>query len=148
MKPILRLLFLLLAGLMLPTGCSSINALSAKMTPTFSKTAVASSRLTVELRDGSRVVGTSVEPHLRFHSALLGDFKLDVKDIRSIDCSTPHSARLTAANGDVLMVSFVDSEFTVDTSFGKVKLQSKSVRQFSVLADDQGAALPRPPATP
>ena len=32
-------------------------------------------RLTVEVRDGSRVVGTSVEEKLKFHSALLGDLK-------------------------------------------------------------------------
>jgi hypothetical protein len=142
MKPILRLLFLLLTGLMLPTGCSSIKALSAKMTPAFSKTAVASCRLTVELRDGSRVVGTSAEQYLKFHSALLGDFKLDVKDIRSMDCSATNSARLTAANGDVLVVQWVTPELVVNTGFGKVKLHAKSVRQFCVSAPGTSKAHP------
>jgi hypothetical protein len=35
-------------------------------------------RLTVELRDGSRVIGTSVDKNFKFRSALLGDLKLGV----------------------------------------------------------------------
>ena len=86
----------------------------------------------MELRDGSRVVGRSVEKNFKFHSALLGDLKLDVKDIRSIDCVTTNSAKLTTASDDTLTVSFVDSDFAIKTSFGKVDLQVASVRKFSV----------------
>jgi hypothetical protein len=91
-------------------------------------------RLTVELRDGSRVIGTCVEPRLKFHSALLGDVKLDVKDIRSVEFAATNSARLTTASGDVLMISFADSDFALATSFGPVDLPTASVRRLSVAA--------------
>jgi hypothetical protein len=89
-------------------------------------------RLTVELRDGSRVVGASVEKSFAFHSALLGKVKLDVKDIRSVECVSTNSARLTTANGDTLTVWFVDSKFAVKTSFGKVELAVNTIRTVSV----------------
>lgn len=91
-------------------------------------------RLTVELRDGSRVIGTSVEPFLKFHSALLGELKLDVKDIRSVGCVSTNSAKLSTANGDSLTVSFAEPEFAVKTSFGKVALAVDSVRRLTVTA--------------
>jgi hypothetical protein len=89
-------------------------------------------RLTVELRDGSRVIGGSIEKYFKFHSALLGDLKLDVKDIRSVECVSSNSAKLLTANGDSLTVSFVDSEFAVKTSFGKVELAVDLVKKISV----------------
>jgi hypothetical protein len=100
-------------------------------------------RLTVELRDGSRVVGTSLEKNFRFHSALLGEIKLDVKAIRSVECVSSNSAKLATANGDSLTVSFVDSDIAVKTGFGKVELAVDSVRKFSVSAS--GAAGAHPP---
>jgi hypothetical protein len=89
-------------------------------------------RLTVDLRDGSRVVGTSVENNFKFHSALLGDIKLAVKDIRGVECVSSNSAKLTTVNDDTLTVSFVDPDFAVQTSFGKVELPVDAVRQLSV----------------
>ena len=97
-------------------------------------------RLTVDLRDGSRVVGQSMENNFKFHSALLGDFKLEVKDIRSVDCVSSNSAKLTTANGDVLVVRFADSGFTVKTSFGKVKLPADSVRKLTVSASGRSGS--------
>ena len=91
-------------------------------------------RLTVELLDGSRVVGTSVEKNFRFHSLLLGDLKLAVKDIRLIECVSTNAAKLSTTSGDALTVSFVDSELAVKTSFGKVDLLVKSVRNLTVSA--------------
>ena len=52
-------------------------------------------RLTVELRDGSRVVGVSAEKYFKFHSALLGEIKLDVKDLRSVECISTNQDKLT-----------------------------------------------------
>jgi len=78
----------------------------------------------------------------KFNSALLGDLKLEVHDIRSVECVSSNSAKLTTANGDSLAVSFVDSEFAVKTSFGKVDLQVDSVRKFSVSAGGAGAHPP------
>ena len=91
-------------------------------------------RLTVELRDGSRVVGTSAEKNFKFHSALLGDLKLEVKDIRQVECLSSNSTKLTTTGGDVLTVWFADSQFAVNTSFGKVELAADSVHKFTVAA--------------
>ncbi len=100
-------------------------------------------RLTVELRDGSRVIGTSVEKNFRFRSALLGDLKLAVTDIGSVECVSSNSAKLTTANGDTLTVWFVNPRFAVKTSFGKVELPVDSVRRLFVSAT--GAPGPLPP---
>ena len=91
-------------------------------------------RLAVELRDGSRVVGDSVEKNFKFHSTLLGDLILAVKDIRTVECLSSNSAKLSTANGDLLTVAFVDSQFAVKTSFGKVDLLVNSVRKISMSA--------------
>ena len=91
-------------------------------------------RLTVELRDGSRVVGDCVEKNFRFHSALLGEIKLAAADIRAIDCRATNAATLTTANGDTLTVWFVNPELRVNTGFGKVDLAVGSLRRMSVSA--------------
>src|ERR1700722_677374 len=92
-------------------------------------------RLTVELRDGSRIVGTSVEKNFKFYSELLGDLKLAVREIRSVEFTSTNSTKLTMVNGDVLKVSFVGSEFGVKTSFGKVELPVDSVRGLMMSAN-------------
>jgi len=89
-------------------------------------------RLTFELRDGSRVVGTSVGDSFKFHSALLGDLKLAVKDIRSVDCTATNVAKLTTSNGDTLTVEFAGTIPGLKTSFGEIKLSTDSVRRLSV----------------
>ena len=99
-------------------------------------------RLAVELRDGSRVVGTSVEKNFKFHSPLLGELKLAVTDISSIACVSSNSAKLTTANGDTLTVWFVNPEFAVKTSFGKVELPVDSVRKLTVSAASEAGAHP------
>ena len=99
-------------------------------------------RLTVELRDGSRVVGESAGKYFRFHSALLGEIKLAPKDLRAVECLTTNSAKLTTASGDTLTVSFADSALGVKTSFGRVELAAGSIRKLSVTV--AGAAGLRP----
>jgi hypothetical protein len=116
----------------LATGFFSARAADTNLPP----------RLTVELRDGSRVVGVSAEKYFKFHSALLGEIKLDVKDLRSVECLATNQAKLTTASGDVLMVSFADSEFALKTSFGKVELQVDAVRNLSVSAGGTGTHPP------
>lgn len=97
-------------------------------------------RLTVEMRDGSRVVGTILGEDFRFRSALLGELTLAVKDIRSVECVSSNSAKLTTANGDNLSVWFVDSSFTLKTSFGKVGLAVDSLRKFTLANSGTGGA--------
>lgn len=102
--------------------------------PAAADTEAAGARLTVELRDGSRVVGQNVEEKMKFHSSLLGDLKLPVAGIRSVEFTTTNAARLTATNGDTLMVQSGEKEIPVRTSFGKVELAVDSIRKISVAA--------------
>lgn len=101
-------------------------------------------RLTVELRDGSRVVGNSVEKNFKFQSALLGKIKLAVKDIRAVECVSSNSAKLTTVNGDSLTVSFGDSQLAIKTGFGKVDLAVNSVRKITISAGSR-TTRPHPP---
>lgn len=122
MNTLLRRFYCLLTGFFVSVNLSNAVAADTNLPP----------RLTVELRDGSRVVGQSVEKSLKFHSALLGDLKLEVKDIRSIDCVTTNSAKLTTTGGDVLAVWFVTPELRVNSGFGKVELPVNSIRRAVV----------------
>ncbi len=91
-------------------------------------------RLTIDLRDGSRVVGQTAEDTFKFQSLLLGELKLAVKDMRTVEFGATNSAKLTTANGDVLTVRFVNSELRVITGFGKVELPVAAIRHLSVSA--------------
>jgi hypothetical protein len=97
-------------------------------------------RLTIDMRDGSRLIGESGNDHLKFHLALLGDLKFWVKDIRSVECVSSNSAKLMTANGDTLTVWFADSEMTAKTSLGKVELPVDSIRKIMVSAGGTAGA--------
>ena len=90
--------------------------------------------LTIELRDGSHVVGKGLDDSLSFHSAAMGDLKLTWSNIRSIAYATAdaESAQLTATNGDVYEVQFVAPTVRVETSFGKKALPVKLIRSITV----------------
>lgn len=94
------------------------------------------SRLTIELRDGSHVVGKSLDDTLNLHSSAMGDLKLAWTGIHSIEYATTNTdvARLTATNGDVYEVQFVASVVRVETSFGKNELPVKLIRSIKVSA--------------
>src|SRR5215469_15302014 len=79
-------------------------------------------RLTIELRDGSRIVGTSPEKYFEFHSTLLGNTKLEIKNIRSVECVSSNVTKVITVNDDSIVASFVDPKLPVKTSFGKVEL--------------------------
>ncbi len=89
-------------------------------------------QLTVELRDGSRVVGQNVDGQMKFHSALLGNLKLSIGDVRSVEFTATNAARLTAANGDVMAVQIAETQIPIRTSFGKVELATESIRRLAV----------------
>lgn len=92
----------------------------------------ATNRVNVELSDGSRIVGQSVKNKITFHSALLGDFKIDVSNIRDVNRVATNSLTLRTAAGDTMTVSFVDPEFAIQTSFGNLKLPVSSIRRLTV----------------
>ena len=91
-------------------------------------------QLTIELRDGSRVVGKSVEDTLSFHSAALGDMKLAWADIRLIEfaASNTSAARLTATNGDAFAITLAAESVRVETGFGQTELPVKLIRSVKV----------------
>jgi len=104
-------------------------------------------RLTIELRDGSRVSGKSQEDTLNFHSAAMGDLKLTWADIRSIEYPATNAdmARLTAVNGDVYEARFASSALPVETRFGKSDLPVKLIRSVKVLEAGAPGPLVREP---
>ena len=85
-------------------------------------------RLTVEMRDGSRVIGVPVEKDFGFRSALLGNFKLNVKDIRTVEYVSSNAVKLATINGDVLTVGFTKSSFPLKTGFGKIDVAMNSLQ--------------------
>ena len=129
-------------------GCSILVFLSACSSPASASSSSSTTdtnpppRLTVEMRDGSRVVGESVEKYFKFHSTLQSEIKLAVKDIRSIECVSSNSAKLSTVKGDKMTVAFLDSKIAVKTSFGKIDLAVNSVRKFFVSAGGKGVYPP------
>lgn len=102
------------------------------------------SRLTIELRDGSHIVGKGLDETLNFHSTAMGDLKLAWPGIRSIvyATDTTDSAQLTATNGDVYEVQFTTDTVGVETSFGKNELPVKLIRSIKVSAMTSPGQLP------
>ena len=99
-------------------------------------------QLTIELRDGSHVVGKSAEGALSFHSATLGDAKLPWSDIRSIEYAGTNTsvARLTAAAGDVFAVTLAADSLRVETGFGQNEFPVKLIRSIKVSTPSMGTA--------
>jgi hypothetical protein len=90
-------------------------------------------QLTLELRDGSRVVGKGLDDSLTFHSAALGDLQLSWAGIRSIEFAAgTNTARLTATNGDVFAVQVAAEAFRVETGFGQTEMPVKLIRSVKV----------------
>ena len=90
-------------------------------------------RLTVELRDGSRVIGKSQEDHLKFHSEVLGDLKLPLKKIRNVEALTEtNQVKVTTSNGDLLTAEFATKEIGVETVYGDVTLPVAMIKQLRV----------------
>jgi hypothetical protein len=100
-------------------------------------------QLTLELRDGSRVVGKSLEDTLSFHSAALGDMKLAWAGIHSIEFAGTNTsaARLTATNGDVFGITLAAETLRVETGFGQTELPVKLIRSVKVALPAMAAAV-------
>ena len=102
-------------------------------TPTPTNDAEVEARVSVELKDGSRVIGKLDLTKLPFESDLLGSFKLPVESIRSLKWeSKTNTAALKASNGDALQVRLAVDELHITTSFGQVKLPVSELRQMQV----------------
>lgn len=90
-------------------------------------------RLTVELRDGSRVIGKSLQNNFDFHSAILGDVELPLSKVRVVESlSSGNDVKVTSANNDILTVEFATKEIKLETSFGEVKLPPAMIRSIHI----------------
>ena len=99
--------------------------------------------LTAELRDGSRVIGTSRDSRWEFKSETLGEMKLPLEKIRSVE-ATPKTnvVKLTTTTSDTLLVTLITDEIHVETAFGMVRLPVKLIRNLRVTAAS-GSGRPR-----
>lgn len=104
-------------------------------------------RLTVELRDGSRLVGTCPEQSFRFHSVPLGDLKVNLKDIRSVERTADTSVKLVMTGNDTLTVSFVEATITIETTFGKQTLPVDSISKLTMPSSNRAVNLTPEQAT-
>jgi len=92
-------------------------------------------RLTVELRDGSRVLGTSQDKQFAFRSEVLGELKLPLKKICFVEATAKtNSVKLTTASDDTLTVAFAMDEIRVETTYGLVKLPVNMIKSLRVSA--------------
>jgi len=93
-----------------------------------------SSQLTIELQDGSHIVGKGLDETLNFHSSALGDMKLGWDGIRSLEFQKAgnNTATLTATNGDTYVVQFATAAVRVETSFGKKELPVNLIQSIAV----------------
>jgi beta-lactamase regulating signal transducer with metallopeptidase domain len=117
---------------------------SAQVSPTAEPKAISATastnesgvQLTIELRDGSQVVGKSQEDTFSFHSAMLGEMKVPWAGIRSIEIdyagTNTAKARLTATNGDVVAIQLAADTLRVETGFGQTELPFKVIRSVKV----------------
>jgi hypothetical protein len=91
-------------------------------------------RLTVELLDGSKIIGKNGDDQFLFHSDVLGEMKLPLERIRSIGGSAQtNSILLTTVSGDTLTARFVTRVVRVETAFGGVKLPVNLIRHLTAL---------------
>jgi hypothetical protein len=90
-------------------------------------------RVTIELQDGSRVIGSLDLKQLPFESELLGNFKLTVTRIREVVWQAgTDTATLKATNGDELQVKLSTDALRVKTSFGDIRLPATALRRMQV----------------
>ena len=97
--------------------------------------ATADCRLTIELRDGSRVIGVSEDKNYEFRSGVLGELKLPLAKIRFVEAQAgTNLVKLTTANQDSLTVTFDTETLHVATTYGAIKLPANLVKSIRVSA--------------
>lgn len=95
----------------------------------------ASFRLTVELRDGSRVIGKSAADHFEFRSEVLGAFELPLQKVRSIaSLARTNLVKVTLNNDDSLTAVFGMQEIRMATTYGEVSLPVAQIKNVRVSA--------------
>ncbi len=99
-------------------------------------------RLTVELRDGSRVIGASRDKHFEFYSGGLGEIKLPLEKIRFVESlAKTNLFKLTTASGDSLTVALAMENIRLETTYGEVKLPVGMIKSLRVTSGKVGRPL-------
>ena len=94
-------------------------------------------RLTIELRDGTRLVGEGVQKELNFHSDSFGDFKFELDNIRYLESASNNITKVLTLKGDSISASLLDAKLTVKTSFGNIAIPTSSIYKISVGSIDE-----------
>ena len=95
--------------------------------------------LTLELRDGSHLVGKDGTDHFKFRSGLLGEIKLTPAQLTSIEfLSKSNGVKLVTVNGDAISAEMLTKEVEVESSFGKIRVPVSSVRRIGVTGSVRG----------
>ena len=111
----------------------AVMALGFVPAATASTNKAAGFRLTVEMRDGSRVIGKSKADHFEFRSDVLGEMKLPLQKIRFIESqSQTNVIKLTTAGNDLLTAAFDMETIRLETAFGEVKLPVSLIKTMRV----------------
>ncbi len=114
-------------------GLALILLLTISSRPAVAAEKPAGFRLTVELRDGSRVVGLGRDKKLEFRSPVLGELKLPLEKIRFVEAQAgTNRYKLTTASDDSLLVAFTMDEVRVETAYGVVKLPAGMIKTLRV----------------
>ena len=114
-------------------GLLTVMVLSCVQAATAATNQPTGFRLTVELRDGSRVIGKGGDDAFKFHSDVLGDMKLSLDRVRSVECQAKtNSAKLTTSSGDTLAVQFAMKEIRIEAAFGSFKLPVSLIKSVRV----------------
>jgi hypothetical protein len=89
--------------------------------------------LALDLRDGSRVIGTSTLTALSLRSDVIGEMNVPLDRVSQVKFDKyQSSASITLRNGDKLSANVNLSHFEVTTVFGKVRIPMGQIRQLQV----------------
>jgi len=95
--------------------------------------------VTLELRDGSRIVGKDGTEHFKFHSEILGDFKLSAQQLTAIDfLPATNRVKVATSNRDEISADILTKDIEVDTSFGKISVPVGSLHRITILGPSIG----------
>jgi hypothetical protein len=90
-------------------------------------------RLTVELQDGSKLIGKAGDETYQFRSDVLGEMKLPLEKIRSFECSAKTNAvKLTTSSGDTLSAQIAMKEVRIETAFGSFRLSVNLIKRAQI----------------
>jgi len=89
--------------------------------------------LTIDLEEGSRILGISGDKGFKFHSDILGDIDLPLDHVRAVEVPAKGEAvKLTTSSGDELKVQFAMKTISVETAFGNFTLPVELIRKVWV----------------